>query len=92
MKIYLVGTKDAEMNQIYHACLSEETAIKQWDILRTGLIHNCLSHIEHAKTKSYDGELKLYERQLKNLTNSNPRTLDNYPHEEPYIKAMETED
>ena len=92
MKVWLVGVKNAEGFDIEHACLSEDTAFKRWKEIRGDLIRVCLHHIERAKTKSYDGELKMYERQLKNLFVTNPKTMNNYPHDEPSIMEMETEE
>ena len=85
MKVYLVGASDCEFTNTQHVCLSKETALKRWEEIRQELIER---NIE--VWKNFDN--KMYERINKNLQETDPDKMDNYPHEEPFIREMETEE
>lgn len=85
MKVYLVGSCDCEFTDTRYVCLSKETALKHWEEIRQELIER---NIE--TWKNFDNVM--YERINKNLKETNPEKMDNYPHEEPFIYEMETEE
>lgn len=101
MKVWLVGTNDVESTCVQHVCLSEKTALKRWNELRQELIDVCRSQIDTMRDPNYKCRLgysgdsraiELYEREIKNLSETDPKKLENYPHEEPFISEMETEE
>lgn len=85
MKVYLVGSSDVESCDIRHVCLSKETALKRWEEIRQELIER---NIE--VWKDYDNEM--YARIDKNLQETDPEKMNNYPHERPFITEMEAEE
>jgi hypothetical protein len=91
MKVWLVGSNDVEMTYIQHVCLSEKTALRRWEEVRQALIKECQDSIEWSH-KNNGLSLEMYERMLENLSNTNPKTMDNYPQNEPFIDEMEAEE
>ena len=85
MKVYLVGSSDCESTDIRYVCLSKKTALIRWEEIRQELIER---NIE--VWKNYDDVM--YERINKNLQEIDPEKMNNYPHEEPFIQEMETEE
>jgi len=92
MKVWLVGTNDVEMTHIQHVCLSEKTALKRWNELRQDLIKDCQGQIDYMNEKKETIGIGKYERMIKRLSEIDPKTLDNYPNEEPFIDEMECEE
>ena len=84
-KVHLVGSSDVESCDIRYVCLSKETSLKRWEEIRQELIER---NIE--VWKGYDNEM--YARIDKNLRETDPEKMDNWPHEEPFIQEMETEE
>ena len=91
MKVYLVGTSDAESSHVEHVCISKVTAEKFWEEIRQGLIHEAKKMLDIERANGCGGGVQIYERILKNLSEVNPELMENYPHEEPFIREMETE-
>lgn len=85
MKVYLVGSHDCEMTSIRYICLSKETALKRWEEIRQELI---VRNRELWERHDY----AMYARQHKNLQETDPEKMDNYPQDEPFIHEMETEE
>jgi len=85
MKVYLVGSKDVEFTDTRYVCLSKETALKRWEEIRQELIER---NIE--VWKDYDNEM--YARIDKNLQETDPEKMNNWPQERPFIIEMETEE
>ena len=92
MKVWLVGTNDVEMTYVQHVCLSEKTALKRWEELRQALIKECQVHIKYINDNNLAHNIKRYEHMIERLSETNPKTLDNFPHEEPFIDEMEAEE
>jgi len=86
MKIYLVGSCDCESTNTLYACLSKETALKHWEEIRQTLV----GYTKHMLEKYPNDEMEL--RILKNLSETDPKKMNNYPHERPFIHEMETEE
>jgi hypothetical protein len=92
MKVWLVGTCDVEMTNVEHVCLSEKTALKRWEEIRLSLVDGCQRHIDNMNEKKDTLGLASYEREIIRLSETDPKKLDNYPHDEPFITEMETEE
>jgi len=91
MKVYLVGTRDAESNRVEYVCSSRETSFKKWEDLRQELIGRAKEMLEYDRKEKCESGVQMQERILKNLSEPNPELMDNYPQEEPYIREMEVE-
>lgn len=93
MKIWLVGISDCEMTDVRYACISQRTALKRWEELRSELIKDYKNTMNNRNPKNHIsiGDVEMYERILANLAETDPTKLDNYPHEEPFIMEMECE-
>jgi hypothetical protein len=85
MKVYLVGISNFESTDTRHVCLSRETALKRWEEIRQELI---IRNQELWERHDHP----IYARINKNLQETDPEKMDNYPQEEPFIQEMETED
>ena len=85
MKIYLVGSRDCESTNTRYACLTKTTALKRWEEIRQELIERNKELWEH-----FDDVI--FTRVNKNLQETDPEKMDNYPQEEPFISEMETEE
>jgi hypothetical protein len=85
MKVYLVGTFDCESTNTRYVCLSKETAQKRWEEIRRELVERNTEVWKHFDDAMYD-------RINNNLQETDPKKMDNYPHDEPFIQEMETED
>ena len=86
MKIYLVGSFDCESTDTRYVCLTKATALKRWEEIRQELI--CDNDIS---MKRYP-DLDMYKEIQKNLQETDPKKMDNYPQEQPFISEMETEE
>jgi len=92
MKVWLVGTCDVETTNVEHVCLSEKTALKRWDEIRRSLVDGCQRHIDYINENENTIGTTSYEREIIRLSETDPKKLDNYPREEPFITEMETEE
>jgi len=94
MNVWLVGITDAEGVYIYHVCSSEVIALKRWEEMRL----ECLQEVQHQLSEIDKLPIcncvakEMYIRILNNLLETDPKNMDNYPHEEPYITCMELEE
>ena len=91
MKVYLVGTSDAASESVEHVCISKITAEKFWEEIRQELIQEAKKMLEYERANKCEGGAQIQERILKNLSEVNPDLMENYPHDEPFIREMETE-
>ena len=86
MKIYLVGSNDCESTNTRYACLTKATALKRWEEIRQELI------CDNDRSMKRYPDLDMYKEIQKNLQETDPEKMDNYPQEEPFINEMETEE
>jgi hypothetical protein len=93
MNVWIVGICNAETSVPEHICQSKETALKRWDETRLEIIKDCEEDL--ASYNAYKGSNKstinIYERMLKNLQETDPDKMDNFPQDEPYMMEMELE-
>ena len=92
MKVYLVGTRDAESNRVEYLCISKITAEKRWEEIRQELIRDAKKMLEYERANTCEGGAQIYERILKNLSETDPALMENYPQDEPYINEMDAEE
>ncbi|MBS3096762.1 hypothetical protein J4480_04955 [Candidatus Woesearchaeota archaeon] len=82
MKIYLVGDRGAEHNSVYSTHRTYDGALKAWNKLRLELLKSAKSHLKNNKTT----DKEMWQRIISNLSCEDPKKIDNYPHETPYIR------
>jgi len=84
MKIYIVGDHGPEHNSIQSVHKTREGALKAWNRHRLYLLQDARKFSKGSKYgKSMCKEI------IKNLSCKDPKKIDNYPHETPYIQEME---
>ena len=86
-KVYVVGVGNAEGFGIHHICANEELALKRWEEIRQELITHTREAIEDECMFP-----KIYERMLKNLSETDPKKLDNYPFDTPVLVKHDLEE
>jgi len=83
MKVYVVGDHGPEHNSIRSIHKTYIGALKAWNALRTGLLDESKHSLKKSDSKY---EKELYSEIIKNLSCNNPKKIDNFPQETPYIK------
>lgn len=88
MKVYLVGHNGPEHNSVISIHKTKEGALKSWNEIRKELLNDAKKSLKRA-----DKAIKeMYERMVKNLSCTDPKKIDNYPQETPYIQEKEIQD
>jgi hypothetical protein len=83
-EIYIVGEQGPEHNSISSVHTTYDGALEAWNKLRLKLIEDAKSGMEYCKKDGRGTEM--YEMMLKNLNCTDPKKIDNYPFETPYIE------
>ena len=78
--VYVVSIDDCESSSIVSIHLTKEGALKTWNDARLQLIEQFREYVS-----ARDSFSEMYERMLKNLDETNPEIIDNYPHECPHM-------
>lgn len=87
MKIFIVGDDGPEHNSIHSVHRTYGGALKAWNDLRLNLLESTKSSLKR------DGSFReMWQRMVKNLSCEDPKKIDNYPHETPYIHEYEVEE
>lgn len=84
MKVYVVGDHGPEHNHIRSIHKTYKGALREWNKLRLELLRKARSFMKKDK---FDKEM--WKRMIKNLSCRNPKKIDNYPHETPFIEEWE---
>ncbi len=88
MKIYIVGDSGPEHNSIFSIHKTYKGALGSWNKLRKKLLSEAKYHLKKSDKWSRD----IYKRIVKNLACTDPKKIDNYPHETPYISEYKLEE
>jgi hypothetical protein len=95
-KVWLVGTCDVEFTDTRYVCIMKEKALLRWEELRLELIDRIKDQMNYFKkennTEWMFDEDGMYNRILKNLAETDPKKMDNYPQERPFIYEMELDE
>jgi len=86
MKVYVVGDCGPEHNSIASMHRTYKGAFKEWDRIRRMLLNEAKRYLKGNKTR---WGKEMYKRMAKNLSCKNPKKIDNYPQETPYIREYE---
>lgn len=88
MKIYIVGDCGPEHNSVLSIHKSYNKALKTWNKLRLEFLNKAKYYLKKSDKYSKD----MYEEMVKNLSCKDPKKMDNYPQETPYIKEYKLEE
>jgi len=88
-KVYLVGYCGPESNNVCYVCKTKEKALKRFNEIRKDFLKDA-KKMKNFVTKKF-GFDEMWNRIIKNLQETDPDKIDNYPHETPYIQEMELE-
>ena len=83
--VYVVGDYGPEHNNIVSIHKSYEGALKSWEQLRRELTQKAKYYLKNPDKFSK----KMFSEIVKNLSCKDPKLIDNYPHETPYIYEKE---
>src|SRR3989338_1293803 len=78
-KVYAVGDHGPEHNSVHSIHKTYKGAKKAWNILRLELLEEVKPYLKNGP----NGEM--WQRIVKSLSCEDPKKIDNYPHETPYI-------
>jgi len=81
MKVYVVGDNGPEHNSIHSIHRTYRGAFKEWDKIRKELLASAKESLKHANKFSKE----MYLGMVKSLSCKDPKKIDNYPHETPFI-------
>lgn len=83
--IYLVGDQGPEHYNVHSVHKTHRGALKSFEKVRIELFENAQSSLESCKTRNDGFGIAMYAEIVKRLSNKDPRTIDNYPQETPFI-------
>ncbi len=81
--VYLVGHAGPEHDFVFKVHETYEEALKTFHKIRNDLLEDAKDMLRKGYSK------EMYERMIKNLSEENPKKIDNFPHETPYIVKKE---
>lgn len=84
-KVYVVGDYGPEHNEIKSIHKTYVGALKAWNKLRLKLLNRAEYYLKNSDKDDKD----MYKRMVKNLSCANPKIIDSYPHETPYVYEMD---
>jgi len=88
--VYLVGDCGPEHNELRSIHFTYKGALKAFDELRIELIESALEGLNFSLMECGDSYgVEMYCRMMKNLYELDPKKIDNYPQETPYLGKME---
>ena len=85
--VYVVGDHGPEHNSISSIHKTYKGAFKAWNEIRKSLLTNAKDSLKRSDKFSKE----MYKRMVKNLSSEDPETIENYPHETPYINEHKLE-
>jgi hypothetical protein len=88
MKVYVVGDNGPEHNSIHSIHRTYKGAFKEWDKLRKEL----LASVKESLKRTDKFGKGMYSGMIKNLSCKDPKKIDNFPHETPYIIDYDLEE
>ena len=90
MKIYLVGDEGPEHCNVIKVFFKYENALAFFQEHRKDILKQMAELKEYwQKEDPRRWAIDMYDEMITKLSDENPRTIDNYPHETPFIREME---
>jgi len=91
--VYVVETGDCESSWIISIHKTREKALVTWNEQRIELIRRAKEMLEFCKTAGEHAcSVGTYEREIENLSETDPEKIDNYPHDCVHLTEHELED
>lgn len=90
-EVYVVGDSGPEHNTISSIHRTYNGAFVAWDKHRKELQRHAKEILSNS-VNSCSSTKEMYERIVKSLSCKDPKKIDNYPHETPYIQEYEVND
>ncbi|MFZ3077492.1 MAG: hypothetical protein WA139_03495 [Candidatus Aenigmatarchaeota archaeon] len=87
MKVFIVGDDGPEHNSIRSVHNTYEGALKEWNKIRMELLEKAKRYL---KSDKFDKEM--WQKMVKSLECEDPKKIDNYPHDTPYIREWEVKE
>ena len=87
MKVYIVGDHGPEHNHIKGIYKTYGGALKAWNELRESYLESAKHNLKRDKDCP-----EMWQEMVDNLRCDDPKKIDNYPHETPYIKEWEVQE
>ncbi|MBI3190098.1 hypothetical protein HYZ41_00165 [archaeon] len=87
MKVYIVGHRGPEHNEVVSIHKTRNGSLKAWNRVRLDLLRDAR---RLARNDKYGK--KMWNEIIRNLSCKDPKKIDNYPHETPYIGEHEVKD
>lgn len=84
MKLYIVGDKGPEHNHVWSAHKTHKGAFQAWNALRLKLLTDAKASLKRSDKYTK----KMYAEMVKNLSCKDPKKIDNYPQETPYVREI----
>lgn len=88
MKVYLVGHGGPEHNLVISIHKTRKGALKAWNELRIDLLNDAKESLKRVDPL----DKEIYESIIKNLSCKDPKKINNYPQETPYIREKEVQE
>ena len=88
MKVYLVGDSGPEHNSLNWIFLDKEKALKQFQEHRISLLEDAKKMLTWA-IREDSWSIAMYKQIVERLSNEDPETVENYPHDTPFLREME---
>jgi hypothetical protein len=91
MKVFIVTISSCDGASLFSATvhLTEESALKAWNILRLDLLKEAEDLRDDILKDSVTGLISMYQDMIDNLKNTDPKTINNYPQDCPIIVEKE---
>jgi len=89
MIVYVVGDCGPEHNSIASIHKTMEGALKAWNEIRLRLLDEAKHFLKREGKEGSCADM--WMRMVKNLSCKDPKTIDNFPHETPFIQEWKVE-
>jgi hypothetical protein len=88
MKVYIVGDRGPEHNSVLSIHKNYRGALNAWNKLRLNLLNKAKKFLKNSDKLDKD----MYDEMVRNLSCKDPKKIDNYPQETPYISEYKLEE
>lgn len=83
----MVGHHGPEHNEVISIHKTYHGALKAWEAIRLELLKEAKADLKSAKKRLSETD-EMYARIVERLSCEDPKVIDNFPHETPYIIEM----
>ena len=90
-KVFIVGDSGPEHNSISSIHHTYKGAFKAWNEHRKELLIHAKDMLK-SSVSTCSSSKEMYKRIIRSLSCKDPKKIDNYPHETPYIQEHDVEE